>query len=211
MHVGVEEARAEHGDLLIVDADHARHAADVAKRALLHAQKRLEALIPHGFFVAMPGVTQRHPKHPGPLPLAGGRVERRRAAQEVDLALLPGGADEDTDGPPRRRERPDVALDRLVAGAVPEVFNEILPDALGTEPGVELLADRVVAARGAEASGAGLSLGRICQPLAVVPRDRFSANPGLGFDPSVAPPKGEQREYVLFLRHCQETGHRYLG
>jgi hypothetical protein len=248
VHIRIEEAGPEHRDLLIVDADHARHAADVAKRALLHAQKRREALVPHGLFVAMPRVAQRHPKDPRPLPLAGGRLERGRAAEVIDLALLARRADEHAHRAARRRQGPDVALDRLVTGAVAEVFDEVLPDALGTQAGVELLADRVVVARGAEARGAGERrgriwsrpgerfgricgitrpdlgqnrvgaglragerFGRICLPQMVVPRDRFSADTGLGLDPTVAPPESKERENVLFLRHCQVIGHRHPG
>ena len=93
--VGIEEARAHDGRLEIVVADDQRHAAEVAERALVQAQKRLELLIPDRFLVAVPRVAQRHPKHPRPSPLARRRVERRRAAEEIDLRLGPGRAVKD--------------------------------------------------------------------------------------------------------------------
>src|SRR5215207_9724458 len=100
-------------------------------------------------------MTEGQTEGPRPLPLAGRRLERRRAAEEVDLAFLARAADEHPDGPPRGRQRPNVALDRLVAGAVPEVLDQVLPDALDTQACVELLADRVVERRRREAARAG--------------------------------------------------------
>ena len=63
------------------------HAPEIAERALVQPQERLELLIPHGFLVAVARVAQRHPKHPRPAPLARRRVQRRRAAEEIHLAF----------------------------------------------------------------------------------------------------------------------------
>ena len=85
--VGIVEARAHDRGFEIVVANDARDAAEVAERALMQPQERLELLIPDRFFVAMARVAQRHAKHPRPSPLARRRVERRRAAEEIDLRL----------------------------------------------------------------------------------------------------------------------------
>ena len=99
--VRIVEAGAHDGRFEIVVTDDERHAAQIAKRALVEAQERLEPLIPDGLLIAVARVAERHAKHPGPPPLAGRRVERGRAAEEVDLRFGAGGAVKDADRPPR--------------------------------------------------------------------------------------------------------------
>ena len=86
-------------------------------------------------------MAQHHPKHPGPSPLARGRVERGRPAEEIHLRLGPGGTVKDADGAPRRRQRPHKPFHRFVARAVPVFLDEVLPDPLHTQTGVTLLGD----------------------------------------------------------------------
>src|SRR5204862_276116 len=117
------------------------HAAEIAERALMQPQERLELLIPHGFFVAVAGVAQGYPKHPRPSPLAGPRVQGRRAAEEIHLAFGAGRTVKHADGPPRGRERPYEALHGLVARAVAVLLDQVLPNALQAQTGVELLGD----------------------------------------------------------------------
>ena len=76
----------------------------------MQVEKRLEFLIPDRFFVAMTRVAQRHPKDPRPSPLARGRVERRRAAEEIHLRFGPRRTVKDADGPEGRRDRPREAF-----------------------------------------------------------------------------------------------------
>ena len=73
-------------------ADDGGHAPEVAEGVLVQPEERLELLIPDGFLVAVARVAERQPKHPRPSPLARLRVERRRAAEEIDLAFGPGSA-----------------------------------------------------------------------------------------------------------------------
>ena len=140
--VGIEEAGAHDGGFEIVVADDRRHAAEVAERALVQPEKRLELLIPDRFLVAVPRVAQRHAKHPRPAPLAGRGVERRRAAEEIHLRFGPGRAVKDADGPARRRDRPHEPFHRFVARAVAVLLDQVLPDPLQAQAGVELLGDR---------------------------------------------------------------------
>src|SRR5207247_1845565 len=88
-------------------------------RAIPVPQKRLELLIPDRFLVAVPRMAQRHPKHPGPSPLARGGVERGRAAEEIYLCLGPGRTVKDADGAASWRDRPHKPFHRFVARAVP--------------------------------------------------------------------------------------------
>ena len=88
MAVGIEEADTDDGGFEIVMANDRRHAAEVAERALVQAQKRLELLVPDGFLVAMTRMTERHPKDPGPAPFAGGDVERRRPTEKIHLRFV---------------------------------------------------------------------------------------------------------------------------
>ena len=118
MTIRIEEARAHDGGFEIVVANDRGHPTEIAERALVEPQKRLELLIPDGFFVAVARVAERHAKHPRPSPLAGRRVQRRRAAEEIDLAFGAGGAMKHADGPARRRDRPHESFHRLVARAV---------------------------------------------------------------------------------------------
>ena len=140
--VGIEEARAHDGGFEIVVANDRGHAAEIAERALVQPQKRLELLIPDRLFVAVARVAERHAKHPRPSPLARRRVERRRAAEEIDLAFGAGRAVKDADGSARRRDRPHEPLHRLVARAVAVLLDQVLPDPLQAQTGVELLGDR---------------------------------------------------------------------
>ena len=98
----------------------------------------------------MTRVAQRHAKHPRPTPLAGRGLERRRAAEEIDLRFGPGGAMKDAHGPTRRRDRPHESLHRLVARAVAVLLDQVLPDPLHAQARVELLGDRLAIDGGAE-------------------------------------------------------------
>ena len=69
-------------------------------------------------------------------------VERRRAAEEIDLAFGAGGTVEDADGSTRRRDRPHEPFHRFVARAVAVLLDQVLPDPLQAQTGVELLGDR---------------------------------------------------------------------
>ena len=126
--IGIEETRRHDGRFEIVVPDDRRHPAEVAEGALVQPEKRLELLIPDRFLVAVPRMAQRHPKHPGPSPLARGRVERGRPAEEILLRLGPGRTVRDADGSPRRRQRPHKPFHRFVARAVPVFLDEVLPD-----------------------------------------------------------------------------------
>ena len=103
--VGIIEAGADHGGFQIVVANDARHAAEIAKRPLVQPEKGLELLIPDRFFVAVSRVAKRHAKHPRSTPLARGGIERRRAAEEIDLCLRARRAMKHADGPASRRQR----------------------------------------------------------------------------------------------------------
>ena len=162
--IGIEEARADHGGFEIVVTNDLRHAAEVAKRALVQAKKRLEFLIPDRFLVAVPRMAERHPKHPRPAPLAGRGVERRRAAEEIHLRFGAGRAVKDADRPARRRDRAHEPFHRFVARAVAVLLDQVLPDPLQAQPGVELLGDGRAIERGRESRppGAGERFGRFC-------------------------------------------------
>ena len=71
-------------------ADDEGHAAEIIERVLVEPKERLELLIPHGLLVTMPRAAQGQPEDPGATPLTAVRMERRRSAEEVDLALLAG-------------------------------------------------------------------------------------------------------------------------
>jgi hypothetical protein len=116
--VGIEEARAHDGGFEIVMAHDRRDAADIAKRALVQAEKCLELLIPDGFLIAVTGVAKRHPKHPRPSPFPRRHVQRRGAAEEINLRFRAGRAMKHADGSSRRRDRPHEPLHRFVARAV---------------------------------------------------------------------------------------------
>jgi hypothetical protein len=140
--VGIVEAGAHNGGFEIVVAYDPRDPTDVAKRPLVQPQERLELLIPDRFLVAMPRMAERQAKDPRPTPLAGRRIERRRSAEEIDLSLGSGGAVKDPDRAALRRDGAHEALHRFVAGAVAVLLDEVLPDPLQAETGVELLGDR---------------------------------------------------------------------
>jgi hypothetical protein len=137
--IGIEEAGAHDGRFEIVVPDNRRYATEVAEGALMQPEKRLELLIPDRFLVAVPRMAQRHPKHPGPSPLARGGVERRGASEEIHLRLGAGRAVKHADGSPRRRQRPHKPFHRFVAGAVPVLLDEVLPDPLQAQTDVEFL------------------------------------------------------------------------
>ncbi len=110
-------------------------------------------------------MTQRHPKYPGSPPLAGARVERRRAAEEIDLAFGAGGAVKHADRTPRRCDRPHESLHRFVAGAVAVLLDQVLPDPLEAQSRIELLGDGGAVDRRGEAGPrgrAGERFGRVC-------------------------------------------------
>src|SRR5262249_18061274 len=88
--VWIEETRANDRRFEIGVPHDLRHATEVAKRALVQPQKRFELLIPDRFFVSVPRVPERHPKHPWSSPFAGRGIERRRPAEEIDLRLGSG-------------------------------------------------------------------------------------------------------------------------
>src|SRR6185295_5276556 len=159
--VRVVAARAHDRRLQIVVANDARYAAKVAKRPLMESQERFELLIPDRLFVAVARVPQRHPKHPGPPPLAGRRLERGRAGEEVDLRLGAGGAMEHPDDAARPRDRAHEPLDRLVARAVAVLLDEVLPDALDGQSGIEFFGDDLAIVAGREPARAGKRLGRV--------------------------------------------------
>ena len=140
--IGIEETRAHHGRFEIVAADDRRHAAEIAEGALVQPEKRLELLIPGRFLVAVPRMAQRHPKPPGSSPLARGGLECGRPAEEIHLRLGSGRTVKDTNGSPHRRHRPHKPFHRFVTRAVPVFLDEVLPDPLHTQTGVELLGDR---------------------------------------------------------------------
>jgi hypothetical protein len=140
--VGIVEAGADDRGLQIVVTHDARHTAEVAKRALVEPEERLELLIPDRFLIAVPRMPERHPEDPRPSPLAGGRVERRGAAEEIGLRFGTRGTVEDADGAPPRRQRPHKPLHRFVAGAVAVLLDQVLPDAVYDQPRIELLGDR---------------------------------------------------------------------
>jgi hypothetical protein len=146
--VGIVETRADDGGLEIVVANHERDAAQVAERALVQAQECLEALIPRGLLVAVARVGERHAKHPRATPLAGLRVERRRAAEEIHLRLGAGRTVKDADGASPHREGADESLHRFVAGGVAKLLDQVLPDPLQAETRVEFLGDRRAIRRG---------------------------------------------------------------
>ena len=75
--VGIEEARAHDRRFEIVVADDQRHAAEVAERALVQPEKRLELLIPDRFFVAVPRVARASSETPTAVAT---RPWRRRAS-----------------------------------------------------------------------------------------------------------------------------------
>ena len=163
--IRIEEAGAHDGRFEIVVADHLRHAAEIAKGSLVQPEKRLELLIPDRFLVAVPRMAQGHPKHPGPPPLARGGIERRRPAEEIHLRLGAGRAVEDPDGSARRCDRPREPFHRFVARPVPVLLDEVLPDALQAQTGVEFLGDRRAIARRGEPPArwrAGERFGRFC-------------------------------------------------
>src|SRR5262245_15775169 len=116
--IGIVKTGADDGRFQIVVPHHTRDATEVTKRAFVEPEERLELLIPDRFLIAVAWVAERHPKHPRPTPFTGGRVERRRAAEEIDLRFGPWGAVEHAHGPPLRRDRPHEPLHRFVAGAV---------------------------------------------------------------------------------------------
>jgi hypothetical protein len=237
MAVGIVEAGSDNRRFEIVVADDRRHAAEIAKRALMEPEERLELLIPDGFFVPMARVPQRHPEDPGPAPFAGARVERRSATEEIDLGFRPRGAMNHAHGPPPRRERPDESLHRFVAGPVAVLLDQVLPDSLQAQAGIELLGDggpidrrgkpapgrragerfgRIWSRAGLKIRGfsgrsrvrAGERFGRICPPPSVVAADRLTADAGLGFDPAIAPPELQEGENLRLLRHFQVVRHR---
>jgi len=139
--IGIEETRAHDSRFEIVVPDDRRDATEIAAGALVQPEKRLELLIPDRVLVAVARMAQRHPKHPGPSPLARGRVECRRAAEEIHLRLGPGGTVKDADGSPRRRQRPRKPFHRLIARAVPVLLDQVLPDPLQAQTGVEFFGD----------------------------------------------------------------------
>lgn len=137
----------------------------------------------------------------------------------------------------RRRQRADKALDGLIAGPVTVLLDQILPDALDTEPGIALLRDRGAirrrrASRPRRRAGehfgricgavrtcslgdgridsvrAGEHFGRICFGSVVVPAGRFATHAGLGFNSPIAPVQDQERGNLLLLRHLQVVGHR---
>ena len=65
-----------------------RNTAQVLKRVFVQAQERLQLLIVRRFIVAVSRVTERQAKHPRPTPFTGRRMQRRRAPEEIHLALL---------------------------------------------------------------------------------------------------------------------------
>ena len=165
VHVRVVDARAQDARLEIVEPYDGGHALEITERALMEPEKRVQLLIPHGFFVAVPRARERQPEHPRPLPLARRGVPRRRPAKEINLALLSGVRFEDADGSVARRNGPQIAFDRFVAVAVPELFGQVLPDALGGQALRALLENRILIMSGREASRrsrAGERFGRIC-------------------------------------------------
>src|SRR5262245_36208944 len=86
-------------------------------------------------------MTERHAKHPGPPPLARARIQRRRATEKVDLGFGAWGAVKHANGTPRRGDRPHEPLHRFVAGPVTVLLDEVLPDPLQAQTGIELLGD----------------------------------------------------------------------
>src|SRR6185503_6856395 len=103
----------------------------------------LELLIPDALFVAMARVAERHPEHPRPSPLACRGVQRGRPAEEINLAFGPWCAVKDADGSaPPGRNRPHEPLHRLVARPVAVLLDQVLPDPLQAQAGVEFLRDR---------------------------------------------------------------------
>ena len=163
--VRVVEAGADDCGLQIVVAHDARHAAEIAKRALVEPQERLELLVPDRFFVAVAGVPQRHAKHPRPTPLARRSIERGRATKEVDLSFGTGRAMKHADRSSRRRDRPHEPLHRFVAGAVAVLLDEVLPDPLQAQARVQFLGNRRAIEDGREPRArrrAGERFGRVC-------------------------------------------------
>ena len=96
--VRIEEARAHDRGFEIVVANDRWHTPEIAERALMEPQERLEFLIPDGLFVAVARVAERQAKDPRPSPLAGARVERRRTTEKIHLSFRTGRAVKDTDG-----------------------------------------------------------------------------------------------------------------
>lgn len=109
----------------------------------MQREERGELLIPHRLFIAVARVAQCHPKHPGPTPFPGRRVERGRAAEEIDLRFGAWGAMKDAHGTTRRRDRPHESLHRLVARAVAIHLDQVLPDPLDAQACVELRGNRL--------------------------------------------------------------------
>ena len=142
MAIGIEDTRAHDGRFEIVVTDDHWHPAEITEGPLVQPEKCLEFLIPDRFLVAVSRMAQGHPKHPGPSPFAGRGVERRRAAKKIDLPFGTRRTVKDADSPAGRRDRPYESLDRLVARAVPVLFDQILPDPLQAQAGVEFLSDR---------------------------------------------------------------------
>jgi hypothetical protein len=116
-------------------------------RTIVQLQEGRGLLVPDRLLVAVPGVAERHAEHPGPLPLAGGGVERRNALEEVDLPFFSRGGVDHAGDPPGPAQGADVPLHRLVAVRVAELLHQVLPDALQAQPRVELLDDGVVVGR----------------------------------------------------------------
>lgn len=115
-HVGIVETGAHDGGLQIIVAHDQGHPAQVTEGALMQPEEGLDALIPDALFVAVPRVTERQPKDPRAVPFAGRGLERRGAAEEVDLAFRARRTMIDADRAAlRRRERADIPRDRGTA------------------------------------------------------------------------------------------------
>ena len=161
--VRIEEARPHHRGLEIVVTNDFRDPTEVAERAFVQAKKRVEFLIPDRVFVAVPRVAQRHSKYPRPSPLTGGGIERRRAAEEIYLRFGARCAMKDADGAASRRDRPHEPFHRFVARGVAVLLDQVLPDPLPAQPGLELLGDgRAIQCRRESWTGAGERFGRFC-------------------------------------------------
>jgi len=141
-----------------------RDSPEVTEGALVQPQEGLDLLVPGRLLIAVPGAAQGHAEDPRAPPLPGLGAEGGSALKEVDLCFFAWGAVIDAHHVGRPFQAPGVALDRLVAATEPELLDQVLPDPLQAQTGVELLDNRLVVGRGRGTRGkhrAGERFGRI--------------------------------------------------
>jgi hypothetical protein len=122
----------------IIEVEGFWNPAKMPQAVLATPDEGFVVLVEHRLAVGLPGVTEDDPEDPGPAPFAI-LAENRGSETKVHLGFLTGL---NLDAPnPVRLELPEgtnEAFDGLVGTLEAEIRTEILIDALGSKPGLEL-------------------------------------------------------------------------